>query len=251
MTHRRIPLPGAFSNGLLAPRSLVFLGLLASVAAATAARAESGSAAASLTLSRGSPNVEICVNCDDGFTAGSSGLLLSAPADVLRAPAVFVSKAGDGLGAPVILPLNSSLKSAKGSPSGRFLGFDGGLPVSAMRISSAYGMRRHPIYGGYRMHSGIDLVAPAGSPVQSPSDGIVTRAAWSGGYGLLVVVEHAGGVQTRFGHLSQVAVTSGQKVRKGQLLGLVGSTGTSTGAHLHYEMRLNGSSINPMRINHK
>jgi murein DD-endopeptidase MepM/ murein hydrolase activator NlpD len=106
-------------------------------------------------------------------------------------------------------------------------------------------MRVHPILGGMRMHSGVDLAAPAGSPIFATYSGKVTSAGWAGGYGLSAAVESDSGVQTRFGHMSRVTVSRGQSVRKGDLIGYVGSTGLSTGPHLHYEVRLKGQAVDP------
>ena len=122
-----------------------------------------------------------------------------------------------------------------------------GMPLPGARISSGFGMRRHPISGASAFHTGVDLVAPVGTPVYATSDGAVGRAEWAGGYGLLVELEHGGGLQTRYGHLSSIAVAPGQAVKEGDLLGYVGSTGNSTGPHLHYETRLNGRAYRPMR----
>ncbi|WP_120716008.1 M23 family metallopeptidase [Tsuneonella amylolytica] len=163
-----------------------------------------------------------------------------------RTATITVSRAGDGLGAPIILPERpktiangaSSLPSAMDTPRG--------LPVAARSLTSRFGMRSHPVLGGRRMHSGIDLAAAAGSPVAAPAAGIVSFANWNGGYGLLVTVEHGNGVQTRFAHLSRLMVSPGQRVERGQLLGLVGSTGRSTGPHLHYEVRQSGRPVDPL-----
>lgn len=118
--------------------------------------------------------------------------------------------------------------------------------MAARALTSRFGMRSHPVLGGRRMHSGVDLAAPNGSPVSAPAAGVVTFANWGGGYGLLVAVDHGNGVQTRFAHLSRLMVSAGQRVTRGQLLGLVGSTGRSTGAHLHYELRHNGRAVDPL-----
>jgi murein DD-endopeptidase MepM/ murein hydrolase activator NlpD len=106
-------------------------------------------------------------------------------------------------------------------------------------------MRYHPILGGTRFHSGIDLAAPAGTPVVATSSGRVEMAGWSGGYGILVELDHGGSVETRYAHLSAVAVRPGQQVKAGQVIGYVGSTGRSTGPHLHYETRVAGRPTNP------
>lgn len=119
------------------------------------------------------------------------------------------------------------------------------MPLIRGALTSGFGMRTHPLLGGVRMHSGIDLAAPTGSPILATSDGVVGQAGWKGRYGLFVALEHTGGLETRYGHMSQLAVTSGQAVRKGDVIGYVGSTGRSTGPHLHYEMRVNGVPVRP------
>ncbi len=124
-------------------------------------------------------------------------------------------------------------------------------PLRFSRVSSFFGRRFHPILRRVRRHSGVDYVAPRGTPVEAVSDGHVVSAGWSGGYGRLVVVRHAEGYETRYGHLSGFAkgIRSGASVRQGQLVGYVGSTGLSTGPHLHYEVRKHGSAVNPFRLN--
>lgn len=121
-----------------------------------------------------------------------------------------------------------------------------GKGVRPTAITSGFGMRRHPILGQWRSHLGVDMAAPSGSPVLSPGAGTVRSAGWQGGYGLTVTVEHANGIVTRYAHLSGVAVSSGQRIGKGAVIGLVGSTGRSTGAHLHYETWVNGQPVNPL-----
>jgi murein DD-endopeptidase MepM/ murein hydrolase activator NlpD len=120
------------------------------------------------------------------------------------------------------------------------------MPVAAYRLTSNFGLRQHPLLGGLREHSGVDLAAPIGSPIYATSDGVVGAANWRGGYGLSVSLEHGGGVETRYGHMSQLNVAAGQQVRRGDIIGLVGSTGLSTGPHLHYEVRLNGRAVDPV-----
>jgi murein DD-endopeptidase MepM/ murein hydrolase activator NlpD len=120
-----------------------------------------------------------------------------------------------------------------------------GLPVSA-RLTSGFGMRRHPLRGGMRAHSGVDLAAPYGSPIVATADGVIGTAGWSGGYGLLVAISHSDGIQTRYGHLSRLNVAAGQEVRRGDVIGFVGSTGASTGPHVHYEIRVNGVATDPL-----
>jgi len=117
-------------------------------------------------------------------------------------------------------------------------------PVSG-RISSSYGKRMHPILGYARMHAGLDFAAAYGSPIYAVADGTVSIAGWHGGHGKYVRLNHAGGLGTGYGHMSKIAVASGQKVRRGQVIGYVGSTGLSTGPHLHYELYRGGAAINP------
>lgn len=119
------------------------------------------------------------------------------------------------------------------------------MPVSARALTSGFGMRQHPIFGTLRVHSGVDLAASFGSPIVATSDGVVNTASWAGGYGLLVALDHGKGLQTRYGHMSRLNVVAGQQVRKGDVIGYVGSTGASTGPHLHYEIRIDGQPVNP------
>jgi murein DD-endopeptidase MepM/ murein hydrolase activator NlpD len=119
-------------------------------------------------------------------------------------------------------------------------------PIDAMKLSSAYGMRVHPVTGRLARHNGIDIPAPHGTPIYATADGIVGRAQRLGGYGLYVELEHGNNIQTRYGHMSSFSVTSGQRVKKGDIIGYVGSTGRSTGNHLHYEVRIAGTPVNPL-----
>ncbi|MCW3846530.1 M23 family metallopeptidase [Sphingomonas sp. LB-2] len=116
------------------------------------------------------------------------------------------------------------------------------------RISSGFGMRRHPILGYVRMHKGMDIAAPWGTPVYAASDGVVQFAGRASGYGNLIRIAHAGPYGTGYGHLSRITVRPGQRVRRGQLIGAVGNVGLSTGPHLHYELYRNGIPINPRSV---
>lgn len=124
-----------------------------------------------------------------------------------------------------------------------------GIPSarSGVTLTSRFGARAAPMAGASRLHPGLDLAAPYGSAVVARSPGVVVAAGWAGGYGNCVVIDHGGGVQTRYGHLSRITVQVGQHVDPGSLLGAVGSTGLSTGPHLHYEVRVNGAAIDPIR----
>lgn len=116
------------------------------------------------------------------------------------------------------------------------------------RMTSGYGMRRHPILGYRRMHAGVDFSAGYGTPIVAVSDGRVASAGRAGGCGVAVKVAHGGGFATRYCHMSRMAVSSGQSVRRGQVIGYVGSTGLSTGAHLHYEMYRDGRVVDPRSV---
>ena len=114
------------------------------------------------------------------------------------------------------------------------------------RFGSPFGPRRHPILGYVRMHYGIDLTAPTGTPIYAPGDGVVFRTGRAGGYGNHVRIDHGYGYVTVYGHLHEISVRPGQKVKRGDIIGTVGSTGLSTAPHLHYEVRLNGKWMDPV-----
>jgi murein DD-endopeptidase MepM/ murein hydrolase activator NlpD len=118
-------------------------------------------------------------------------------------------------------------------------------PLDGAYMSSGYGMRNHPVLGGRRAHAGIDLAAPTGTPIYATADGIVSKAERFSSYGLYVAIEHGAEMQTRYAHMSRIAVADGQRVKKGEIIGYVGSTGRSTGPHLHYEVRIAGEAVNP------
>lgn len=124
------------------------------------------------------------------------------------------------------------------------------MPVSDPKYTSGFGMRWHPISGGRRAHKGVDLAMPVGAPIHATADGTVAMAERFGGYGLYVQIEHGGNLETRYGHMSRIAVAEGQQVRKGDVIGYVGSTGHSTGPHLHYEVRVGGEAVNPVPYMH-
>ena len=119
-------------------------------------------------------------------------------------------------------------------------------PVKGVAFTSAYGVRSDPFKGTRAMHAGIDLAGPIGTPIYATADGTVGRSEWVSGYGNLVELEHGRGIQTRYGHLSRSMVSAGQKVKRGDLIALMGSTGRSTGSHLHYEVRIDGKAVNPI-----
>lgn len=136
---------------------------------------------------------------------------------------------------------SSSQKTVTYKGNGKF-----GFPLTSYsRISSGYGYRIHPITNTKKLHSGIDYAAPYGTSILAAEDGVVLTAGWNGGYGYCVTVNHGGGYVTLYGHCSSLSVSAGQTVKRGQTIAKVGSTGNSTGNHLHFEVRVNGSTVDP------
>ena len=120
-------------------------------------------------------------------------------------------------------------------------------PVRMAAFTSGYGVRSDPFGGGASRHMGIDLAGPTGTPIYATADGVVSVSGYNnGGYGNLIKLDHGRGVETRYGHLSAMLVAAGQRVARGQLIGRMGSTGRSTGSHLHYEVRIEGKAVNPI-----
>jgi murein DD-endopeptidase MepM/ murein hydrolase activator NlpD len=117
-----------------------------------------------------------------------------------------------------------------------------------IELASTFGVRNDPFTGSPAMHTGLDLQGETGKPVRTTADGTVTTAGWSGGYGKTVDVDHGNGISTRYGHLSSIDVHVGQTVRTGQIVGRIGSTGRSTGPHLHYETRVRGEAVDPQKF---
>ncbi len=120
-------------------------------------------------------------------------------------------------------------------------------PLDVARITSGFGMRTHPIMGYNKMHKGVDFGAPTGTPIMAAGDGTVDFKGWKGGYGNFVVIKHNATYETAYAHMSRFGnISVGNRVKQGQIIGYVGSTGNSTGAHLHYEVRQNGDQVNPV-----
>jgi murein DD-endopeptidase MepM/ murein hydrolase activator NlpD len=142
---------------------------------------------------------------------------------------------------------------------GAYFGFDGqssrksflSSPLEFSRVSSGYGMRFHPILGRQKAHLGVDYAAPTGTPVRTIADGVVSFAGWQRGYGNVIEVSHRDNKSTLFAHLSRIDVRKGQRVEQGEFIGAVGSTGLSTGPHLHFEFRDNGVHQDPLEIARK
>ncbi|MBC8063439.1 MAG: M23 family metallopeptidase, partial [Chlorobia bacterium] len=127
------------------------------------------------------------------------------------------------------------------APKGRFARPCGG------RVTSSFGMRFHPILKRSRLHAGVDFGAPSGSPISAANSGTVIAAQKMRGYGNVVIIDHGGGISTTYGHCSRIFVSRGQSVKRSQRIASVGATGLATGPHLHFEVRINGKPVNPMR----
>ncbi len=185
-----------------------------------------------------------------------------SPDDLLDA----VRKGYSGQGGP-LTPINLSTKGAAAGPSAEELrantilsGLDRmnlyriaafkapfGMPVhDAFRWTSGFGYRRDPKGAGTRMHAGTDMAGAYGTPIYATADGVVSYAGWDSGYGRVVRIKHAFGLETLYGHQSQIRVTVGQRVSRGERIGDMGNSGRSTGTHLHYEVHVGGTPVNPM-----
>lgn len=164
--------------------------------------------------------------------------------------AIDAAKAGGGSGDREFRELFASWKSmdhtgvVTANPIAR-VSVPAGMPVQDATLTSKFGMRNHPVLGGRRNHKGVDLAQPNGTPVYATADGVVSKAERFSSYGNYIQIEHGGELQTRYAHLSGYAVAAGDQVHKGQLIGYVGSTGRSTGPHLHYEVRVAGEAVDP------
>ncbi len=158
----------------------------------------------------------------------------------LDRPSGYVAPSvSSGLAAPGLSGLAAPLAAGRVAIPSR-------MPVEGVRLTSDFGMRTHPVLGGRRGHKGVDLAGPVGTPVIATADGVVSKAEWFSSYGLYVSLEHGAEIQTRYGHMSRLNVYGGQRVRKGDVIGYIGSTGRSTGPHLHYEVRIAGLAVNPV-----
>jgi murein DD-endopeptidase MepM/ murein hydrolase activator NlpD len=119
-------------------------------------------------------------------------------------------------------------------------------PVDHVQFTSTFGVRSDPFRGTAAMHAGVDIPGAIGTPIYATADGIVVRAGVAGGYGNMVAINHGRGIETRYGHMSKILVEANARVHRGQMIGLMGSTGRSTGSHLHYEVRIDGHAVNPV-----
>jgi len=165
----------------------------------------------------------------------------------------------DAVGGPLV-PLDASSHfdsavedlddalSMLGAVKGKARGFPILNPAPGKDISSTFGPRSDPFLGTSAMHAGLDFRAAAGTPIRAGGGGTVVAAGWNGGYGKMVEIDHGNGLHTRYAHMSAIAVDKGDKIKAGDVVGQVGSTGRSTGPHLHYEVRRDGAAINPYKF---
>ena len=173
------------------------------------------------------------VNRDKRYYQALEGQLEQDSAELTALIQAQAAAAASGTSVPV--------PTFSGAPGGGQLAWP-----AAGSVTSGYGYRTHPIFGDQRMHSGIDIAAPYGAPVYSADNGTVSFVGAMSGYGNVVVVDHGGGLSTTYNHLSGFSVGSGQSVGRGQQIGSVGCTGYCTGPHLHFEVRINGTPVDPM-----
>ncbi len=167
---------------------------------------------------------------------------LSNDINELKKQEAEMEKAEKQIQAQIEAAMRSSVqKTVTYKGNGKFL-----FPLASYtRVSSGYGYRIHPITGTKKLHTGIDYAAPAGTAIYAAEDGVVLTSGWINGYGYTVTVNHGGGYVTYYAHCSKLLVSAGQSVTKGQTIAKVGSTGNSTGNHLHFEVRINGKTVNP------
>ncbi len=208
-----------------------------------------------------SMSARCAVRCALAMAAVSvAGAAVAAPGEGGSAPMIAASAASasqvivaSGTAATAELAAEMQMRSAfnswkqadGGQSFGHTIAIPSVRPVDTLRFTSNFGIRSDPFNGSARMHAGVDIPGPVGTPVYATADGTVDRAERAGGYGNLVELDHGKGIQTRYGHLSRILVAPGAHVTRGQLIALMGSTGRSTGPHLHYEVRMDGHAVNP------
>jgi murein DD-endopeptidase MepM/ murein hydrolase activator NlpD len=176
---------------------------------------------------------------------GGSALPVAMPAPVVKSPESTFGILRDLLGS--IGTRLTSVKSQVESRQALARATPSSWPVAGY-LSSQFGRRPDPFTGEPDYHTGLDVSAPLGTPIWATADGTVESAEYNGNYGRSIVVDHGFGIATRFGHLSSFNVRKGQHVKRGQVIGYVGSTGRATSSHLHYEILVNGTALNPLRF---
>lgn len=137
-------------------------------------------------------------------------------------------------------------KKLDGTEQGAGIAIPSVQPVHHLSFTSNFGIRTDPFRGTAAMHAGVDIPGPTGTPIYATADGVISHSGRQGGYGNMIEINHGKGIATRYGHLSTLLVAENTRVKRGQLIGLMGSTGRSTGPHLHYEVRIDGHAVNPV-----
>lgn len=190
-----------------------------------------------------------------------AALIGAAPAGRARAeallqrlgldPARFLAGSSAATGGPFIAANDPQVRDLQADARRRatlaasFAHIPAFLPVARPEKSSDFGYRRDPFRGRAAFHAGLDLTGSTGDAIHAAADGVVVRAGWWAGYGKVVVIDHGNGIETRYGHMSRFHVKAGDRIRQGQVVGGMGSTGRSTGTHLHFEIRLDGRPLDP------
>jgi murein DD-endopeptidase MepM/ murein hydrolase activator NlpD len=179
--------------------------------------------------------------------AAAASSAAATNSDSFRIPPeeVEANKTPLGVSDPEFRTLHNSWGKVAGAPAKAEVSIPSINPVELMRFSSQFGYRTDPFQGRRKNHKGLDIPGPVGTPIFATADGTIGRAQWVSGYGKYVEVEHGNAIQTRYGHMSALNVIPGQRVRQGEIIGFMGSTGRSTGSHLHYEVRIAGEPVNP------
>jgi murein DD-endopeptidase MepM/ murein hydrolase activator NlpD len=168
--------------------------------------------------------------------AAAAAAAAASPAAPAAPGAEPAPERGAGAAAPAPPALSAAAPAAGGLVS----------PIPGAPITSPFGYRIHPIYGDARLHTGVDMGASEGTPIRAAGSGVVVSASWYGGYGNATIIDHGNGLATLYGHQSSMGVSGGQRVSQGQVIGRVGCTGSCTGPHLHFEVRVNGTPVNPL-----
>lgn len=177
------------------------------------------------------------------FFRSAGAIFVMLGAIFMSAPAAAQSQ-GNSAGNADVRALFASWEQSDRQRRGVF-SIPSAKPVHDFTLTSSYGTRSDPFRGSRRMHNGLDMAGPQGTPIYATADGVITRSGWFGGYGRYISINHGAGIETRYGHMSELLVGEGVRVRRGQLIGRMGSTGRSTGSHLHYEVRIDGEPVNP------
>ena len=167
----------------------------------------------------------------------------SIPVDPVKGPSAASSVLGE---ADPAFSLIFDKWSGQGKKEQVKLTIPSRKPVKNYKLTSKFGLRSDPFGRGRRAHKGLDMAGPVGTPIYATADGIVGRSQWVRGYGKYIEINHGNNIQTRYGHMSRLNVKANARVKAGDLIGFMGSTGRSTGSHLHYEVRIGGQAVNPV-----